>query len=877
MTVYSSRDIRNLFLAFFRNRGHEVLPSASLVPQDPTLLLTIAGMVPFKPIFLGQVKPSFRRVCTVQKCVRVSDLEKVGYTPRHHTFFEMLGNFSFGDYFKKEACQWAWEFLTEELRLPVERLSVSVHEKDEEAFRIWRDVVGLPEEKIVYLGDEDNFWASGPVGPCGYCSEIYYDTGKERGCGREDCRPGCDCDRFLEVWNLVFMEFDRQSDGTLRELPSKNIDTGMGLERVSAVVQNVESNFETDLFLPLIRSLEGLSGVPYEKEKPAFRLIADHSRAVAFLIADGVYPANEGRGYVLRRLIRRAHRFGKKLGLAKPFLYELAFRVVELMGDVYPELRRNETTIAQVVFQEEKRFEDTLALGFARLEELLEEARTKNTRTIPGREIFKLYDTYGLPLDFTQEVLREEGFSFSQEEFEEEMERQRARARKAQEEKLSGLKGQKKEEELFSGFCSTFVGYDRLSAESVLLALSDGNELIPEASQGEEVLFVLDVTPFYAEKGGQEWDTGWFVTPSGTVEVLQVSGPSATLSVHRGIVREGKLRAGERGKALVNEKRRRGLEIHHTVTHLLHRALREVLGEQVKQAGSFVGEESLRFDFTHFAPLSDEELEAVERRVNEKIAEDLPVYVSFSSLEEAQKHGVVALFGEKYEFPVRIVRVGDYTAELCGGTHLRRTSEALAFVILSESSIGAGIRRIEAVAGWRALEVLRASRKVLQGVRELLNVEEAHLLRTLEELLEANRNLRKLLARERKERILRELQERLEEMPQGSLVFAYLFEDGLDLELLREVADVLRGALSRGAIALGTAEGEKVRGILAGVGLGGGTNLGAFLREVSRTIGGGGGGKPHFAQFGGIPKSRWGEFLKCLEEFLKAHETGHGP
>lgn len=871
-----SRDIRNLFLSFFQKRGHEVLPSASLIPSDPTLLLTIAGMVPFKPIFLGQVKPSFRRVCTVQKCVRVSDLEKVGYTPRHHTFFEMLGNFSFGDYFKREACQWAWEFLTEELHLPEERLFVSVHKKDEEAFLVWRDVVGLPEEKIVFLGDEDNFWASGPVGPCGYCSEIYYDTGEHQGCGKETCRPGCDCDRFLEVWNLVFMEFDCQSDGTLRELPSKNIDTGMGLERISAVVQGAESNFETDLFLPIIQALQDLTGVAYSSAKPFFRLIADHSRAVAFLIADGVYPANEGRGYVLRRLIRRAHRFGRKLGLQKPFLHELTALVVALMGEVYPELRSRKTTIAQVTFQEEKRFEDTLALGFARLEELIEEAKTQKKQTISGKEIFKLYDTYGFPVDFAEEILREEGLSFSQEEFAKEMEEQKARARKAQEEKVFGLKGQKKEEELFSGFRSIFVGYDTLLAEATLCALSDGEKLIPEAHSGEEILFVLDVTPFYAEKGGQEWDTGVFVTPSGKVEVLRVSSPASSLSVHRGIVREGKVVVGERGKAQVNARRRKNLEIHHTVTHLLHRALREILGEQVHQAGSFVGEEGLRFDFTHFAPLSPEELEAVEKRVNEKILEDLPVYISFSSLEEAQKRGAIALFGEKYEFPVRIVRVGDYTAELCGGTHLRRTSEACAFVILSESSIGAGIRRIEAVAGERALHVLRASRKILENLRELSGVPEARLPEFLKNLLEENRSLQKSLARERKERLLLSLEKEVASLPSESLLFAYLFSDTLDMDILREIADVLGRRFTRGVIALGVEEGGKVRGVIAGVGLSKEVHLGVFLREIAKTVGGGGGGKPHFAQFGGIPKSNWVAFLKLLEEFLRRYEAGHG-
>ncbi len=875
--MFSSRDIRSLFLSFFEKRDHRILPSAPLVPSDPTLLLTIAGMVPFKPIFLGQVAPSFRRVCTVQKCVRVSDLEKVGYTARHHTFFEMLGNFSFGDYFKKEACLWAFEFLTDVLKLSGEKLWVSVHEKDEEAFLVWRDVVGFPEEKIVFLGDEDNFWASGPVGPCGYCSEIYYDTGESRGCGRPGCRPGCDCDRYLEVWNLVFMQFDRQSDGTLKELPAKNIDTGMGLERIASVVQGVDSNFETDLFLPLIHALQGLSGMKYKEHKPVFRLIADHSRAVAFLLADGVYPANEGRGYVLRRLIRRAHRFGKKLGLEKPFLHEMCLSVVTLMGEVYPELRERERTIAQVVFQEEKRFEETLSLGFERLEELMEKAKASGAKTVPGREIFKLYDTYGFPLDFAQEVLEEEGLGFSREEFEEEMEQQRERARRAYGEKVLGLTDRKKEEELFLGLVTTFVGYDCLHAPATILALSRDEVLVPEAKEGDEVMCVLDLTPFYAERGGQEWDTGEITTPSGRLEVVRVSAPSFDLFVHHGRVKEGKITVGEKGTASVNPKRRKYLETHHTVTHLLHRALREILGEQVKQAGSFVGEEGLRFDFTHFAPLSEEELEAVEKRVNEKILEDLPVHVTFSTLEEAQRQGVVALFEEKYGALVRIVRVGDYSAELCGGTHLRRTSEAGVFVILSESSIGTGMRRIEAVAGERALEVLRSSRKILKRVQASLGVEASRLPEAVARLEEEVRELRKLLARQRKEKIFQELSERLLKSQGTSPLFVHLFEeDGVDLDTLREAVDVLRGMVFRGAIVLGVAGREKVQGIIAGVGLSKDINFSSFLKEISKTLGGGGGGKPHFAQFGGVPRSRWGDFLSALEDFLRLHEAGHG-
>ncbi|MGQ9747832.1 MAG: alanine--tRNA ligase [Candidatus Caldatribacteriaceae bacterium] len=510
-----SEEIREAFLNFFVRKGHQRLPSASLIPKDPTILLTIAGMVPFKLIFLGKAHSPFRRVCTVQKCVRVSDLERVGYTSRHHTFFEMLGNFSFGDYFKKEACQWAFEFLTQDLALSPQKLWVSVHHQDQETSLIWQEAVGIPRERIVALGDEDNFWSSGPIGPCGYCSEIYYDTGEERGCGKPDCYPGCECDRYLEVWNLVFMEFDRQWNGTLVELPRKNIDTGMGLERITSVLQKTETNFETDLFLPIIETLEKMSGKTYSslETKPFFRIIADHIRAITFLVADGVYPANEGRGYVLRRLIRRAYLQGKKLNLSRPFLYELSFAVIGKMQMVYPELKEKERLIAQVVFQEERRFEETMSSGMEYLEKVLREAKRSQTKQISGEEVFKLYDTYGFPPDLTWEILSENGFSYSKEEFEQEMRRQRERARQAYEVKAEEWKGNKRLEELFSGFETTFVGYENLEAEATIFVLARGEEFLEEAKASDAVMVILDLSPFYPEKGGQEWDRGWIIAP----------------------------------------------------------------------------------------------------------------------------------------------------------------------------------------------------------------------------------------------------------------------------------------------------------------------------------------------------------------------------
>ena len=870
----TSAEIRKAFLQFFEEKEHKILPSASLIPEDPTILLTIAGMVPFKSIFEGRVSPPFHRAVTVQKCVRISDLDKVGYTSRHHTFFEMLGNFSFGDYFKKEACSWAWEFLTQRLLLPPDKLWISVHHRDEEAFTVWREEVGISEEKIVFLGDEDNFWASGPVGPCGYCSEIYYDTGEERGCRQPDCRPGCDCDRYLEIWNLVFMEFDRGNDGLLRELPHKNIDTGMGLERITSVMQKAQTDFETDLFLPIIEKIEKMSGISYQREdlRPYFQIIADHIRAITFLIGDGVYPANEGRGYVLRRLIRRAHRYGHKLSLYHPFLPELAFVVIEIMGHHYPELKDRKKLIAQVVLQEERKFEETLQLGMGYLKDLISRFQEKEERVIPGREIFYLYDTYGFPPDIASEILEEEGLSFSQEEFETEMERQKTRARRAYEEKTQEFKERKDEEEIFSGLESEFVGYEEKEIETQVLALFSQGERVKEVKKGEEVIVVLEKTPFYPERGGQEGDKGFITSSQGEIRVEQVSAPSSSLIIHRGVVEEGIVREGEKARAQIEARRRKAMEIHHTVTHLLHRALREVLGEQVKQTGSWVGEEGLRFDFTHFAPLSSEEIKAVESLVNEKIFEDLPVQITFSTLEEAQKRGVIALFEEKYEEMVRIVRVGNYSAELCGGTHLAHTAQALLFKITSESSIGRGLRRIEGVAGPSALSYLNQKEQILQDVVKTVNVEEGKVKEYIEKVVGENKELKKALEKERRRRIEEKIKSQISSVSnEETTLVSYLGEeDGLDLDFLKEVVDHLRPFIQKGVVVLGLKKEGKIQGVLAGIGLPPEANLGRMIKEWSQKIGGGGGGRPHLAQFGGLSEEKWEELISLLEDWVES-------
>ncbi len=734
--------------------------------------------------------------------------------------------------------------------------------------------MGISEEKIVFLGDEDNFWASGPVGPCGYCSEIYYDTGEERGCGQPDCRPGCDCDRYLEIWNLVFMEFDRGNDGLLRELPHKNIDTGMGLERITSVMQKAQTDFETDLFLPIIEKIEKMSGISYQREdlRPYFRIIADHIRAITFLIGDGVYPANEGRGYVLRRLIRRAHRYGHKLSLYHPFLPELAFVVIEIMGHHYPELKDRKKLIAQVVLQEERKFEETLQLGMGYLKDLISRFQEKEERVIPGREIFYLYDTYGFPPDIASEILEEEGLSFSQEEFETEMERQKTRARRAYEEKTQEFKERKDEEEIFSGLESEFVGYEEKEIETQVLALFSQGERVKEVKKGEEVIVVLEKTPFYPERGGQEGDKGFITSSQGEIRVEQVSAPSSSLIIHRGVVEEGIVREGEKARAQIEARRRKAMEIHHTVTHLLHRALREVLGEQVKQTGSWVGEEGLRFDFTHFAPLSSEEIKAVESLVNEKIFEDLPVQITFSTLEEAQKRGVIALFEEKYEEMVRIVRVGNYSAELCGGTHLAHTAQALLFKITSESSIGRGLRRIEGVAGPSALSYLNQKEQILQDVVKTVNVEEGKVKEYIEKVVGENKELKKALEKERRRRIEEKIKSQISSVSnEETTLVSYLGEeDGLDLDFLKEVVDHLRPFIQKGVVVLGLKKEGKIQGVLAGIGLPPEANLGRMIKEWSQKIGGGGGGRPHLAQFGGLSEEKWEELISLLEDWVES-------
>ncbi|HCU21522.1 MAG TPA: alanine--tRNA ligase [Candidatus Atribacteria bacterium] len=863
----TSSELRQKFLDFFEEKEHKILPSASLIPNDPTLLLTIAGMVPFKPIFLNKIQPNFKRVVSVQKCVRVNDLGNVGHTARHHTFFEMLGNFSFGDYFKKEACLWGWEFLTQWIGFSPERMWVSVHREDQEAYEVWKNYVGVPPGRIVFLGDEDNFWASGPIGPCGYCSEIYYDRGDAMGCGQSTCAPGCNCDRYLEVWNLVFMEFDRKADGTLEELPKKNIDTGMGLERLASVVQEAETDYETDLFLPIIQDLEKMSGNDYSIPalKPPFRIIADHIRAIVFLIADGIYPSNDGRGYILRRLIRRAYRYGGKIGIHQPFLHELLFIVIDGMGNAYPELDLRKDIISKIVYQEEARFEGTLQSGEVFLNQLIEQAKKSQRQQLSGKDIFMLYDTYGFPSDVAEDILQEEGLQFNKAEFENQMEQQKNRARRARGEKDRLMRGQKEIEELFTGVDSRFVGYNQSMVNTEIVALSDGEDRISQAETDQKVIIALKESPFYPEKGGQEFDTGWIDSEQGRIQVEKVYSEFLI----EGTVISGQIKENDRVWAKIDTQRRRLIEIHHTTTHLLHRALRDILGSQVKQAGSWVGESGLRFDFTHFSAMSEDEIDAVEDIVNQKIFEDLPVVISYSCLDEAQRAGVVALFEEKYQSLVRIIRVGDYTAELCGGTHLRRTSEAGLFKIITESSIGSGLRRVEAVAGPVAFRYLQEYYHLGRNIKNILGSDHHQILPTINNLIENNKRYKEELKRTFQSHARQAIFDALKVAGSNntSIYLTHLFvENPPDLDYLKEIIDELRNRLKQGIVVLGIKKDEAISGVLAGINLPQSIDLNRLVREITKRIGGGGGGRPSLVQFGGIPFGSWEEFIKAIKK-----------
>ncbi len=868
------REIRKAFLDYFARNGHEIVPSSSLVPaDDPTLLFTNAGMVQFKRVFLGEEERPYRRAASCQKCMRAggkhNDLENVGYTARHHTFFEMLGNFSFGDYFKAEAIAYAWEFLTRELGLPREKLYATVFREDDEAAELWRKIAGLPAERIVRLGEKDNFWAMGDTGPCGPCSEIVYDQGEEAGCGQPDCGPGCDCDRFLEIWNLVFMQYERDESGVLKSLPRPSIDTGMGLERIAAVLQGVPSNYDTDLFAGIMEGIAELSGRAYKEGgeiTAAFRVIADHLRASVFLIADGVVPSNEGRGYVLRRIIRRAERFGRLLGLNEPFLFRLVSRVVDEFGDFYPEIRRAERAAEKILEIEESRFQETLARGLELLEEELKRLSAEGRRIIPGEVIFKLYDTYGFPQDIVRDVALSRGFELDMEGFERAMAEARERSRRSWKGRLATVPEvfKKLAEDLGE---TPFVGYESLSPGAEVLALVKDSEEVAEARAGEEVLAIFSRTPFYSEGGGQVADTGLVLAPGLKAEV-QEARRFGGLMVHVLRVKEGCLRKGMQVHLEVLSDRRAATARHHTATHLLHAALRRVLGEHVRQAGSLVAPDRLRFDFTHFEPLTLEEIRAVEEMVNARIRDNLPVEARVVSFKEAQAMGALALFGEKYGERVRVIKIGDFSLELCGGTHVQRTGDLGYFKIISEGSVSAGVRRIEALAGEPAVKWVFGLEDERRQLAALLKCSPSELGRRVEGLLERVRKLEEEITRLKRGEVRKALEEKLAEVQEVSGVKVLCAEvPARNPAELREMGDFFRDKLGSGVIFLYSVQDGRVQMVaMVTRDLSGRIPAGRLMQLVAPVVGGRGGGRPEMAQGGG-PQT---EAVSRLRETLLA-------
>ncbi|MDI6799503.1 MAG: alanine--tRNA ligase [Actinomycetota bacterium] len=852
-----SSEIKKSFLSFFEKRGHKVLPSSSLVPDDPTLLLTTAGMVQFKPIFQGDIKPEFTRITTVQKCCRTTDIEKVGHTARHLTFFEMLGNFSFGDYYKKEMIPWAWEFLTKDLGLDPNHLWVSVFTDDDEAFKIWKDDVGVDPKRIVRLGEDSNFWSAGPVGPCGPCSEIHYDFGKERGCKNEDCTVGCDCDRFLEIWNLVFMQYYRSEDGKLTDLPAKNIDTGFGVERAASILQGVKTNFETDLIGPIIDKISALSGVNYgaaEKSDISLKIIADHIRAVTFLINDGVIPSNEGRGYVLRRLLRRAIRHGRLLGIDEGFAFEVASVVIDLMRQTYPDLKDNLDYVKRIMVSEEERFLSTLKQGLGILDNIISVERSKESAMISGDLAFQLYDTYGFPIELTREIAQENGFSVDDKLFKELMAGQRAKAKAARVDSAFESAGQVHLTALDSFGKTEFTGYNSASQETVVLGIIKDNDFIERAGEGDEVEIILKETPIYAEKGGQVADHGVIETETGRLLVNHAFYPAPDLIVHKARVLSGHIEEGQRATASIDISRRASICRNHTATHILHWALSNALGRHIKQAGSSVDEEKLRFDFTHFEAIPPSTLRKVEKMVNEKIMANLTVSFHETSLEAAKAAGVIALFGEKYGETVRVLEVGDFSRELCGGTHVSATSDIGLFKIAAESSIAANTRRVEATTALLALNEFYLEEDELKAAAAILRCGDFEVAKRTQALQEALKAAEKRAA---------DLKRRLAGADIDGLISSTQSLRGVeliaqivqadDIDGLRSFVDILKEKAAGALVVLGASKDDRAF-LLAHVPLKlieKGFDAGEIIKEISPLIGGGGGGRKEMAQAGG--------------------------
>jgi len=874
----TGNEVRKSFLDFFAKKGHTIVRSSSLVPEkDPTLLFTNAGMVQFKNIFLGVEKPPYPRAADAQKCLRISgkhnDLEAVGRDTYHHTFFEMLGNWSFGDYYKKEAIAWAWELLTQEWKLSKDNLWATIYKNDDEAERLWLEICGLPKERVLRFGEKENFWEMGETGPCGPCSEIHLDRGPaacdHKGVPGHVCQVNGDCARFIELWNLVFIQYNRKEDRSLEDLPAKHVDTGMGFERITAVLQGVLSNYDIDSMRGIIATAEKLAGKKYGADETtdiSFRVIADHSRAVSFLIADGVTPSNEGRGYVLRRLLRRAARHGRILGLTEPFLHKVSRTVVEIMGDAYPELRKEEKRVADVILIEEERFAETLEKGLGLLEEAVAELKRGKRKTLSGEVAFKLYDTYGFPLDLTEDILRNEEISVDSAGFERLMEEQRSRAREARD-------VQHGEAKIALDRPVRFVGYDRIEAESEVLAIYAGGAGRPEALEGMEVEIIAAETPFYGESGGQMGDRGAIRTARGDiVEVVDTQRPTPQLVVHRGKVVKGRIQVGDKVALAVDPKYRRRTALNHSATHILHSVLREELGQHVRQAGSLVAPDRLRFDFNHTGSIADEKLADIEQRVNERIRVDADVKIEETSYDEAVRRGALAFFGDKYGDVVRVVKIGDFSTELCGGTHVHRSGEIGVFKLQTEAGVAAGVRRVEAVTGEGALDLVRSYEHRLKEIGALLRTGPDEAVERVKRLLQQQRDLEREIETLRGQFGKNQLPDLLAKKQQvdGATVVVSKV-DKVDANQLRELADQLKEKLGSGVVFLVSAGDANVT-MVASVtkDLTSRYHAGNIVKQVAPIVGGGGGGRPDFAQAGGKDPSKVDQALDKVREIVKA-------
>lgn len=865
-------NIREMFLEFFETKGHLRLKSASLIPEsDKSLLLINSGMAPLKPYFTGQQIPPNNRVTTCQKCIRTPDIERVGKTARHGTFFEMLGNFSFGDYFKDEAITWAWEFCTKWLKLSEDKLWVTIYQDDDEAFDIWNKKIGIPDERIVRMGKEDNFWEIG-LGPCGPCSEIYFDRGEKYGCGKHDCKVGCECDRYIEFWNLVFTQFDRDEEGNYNKLAKPNIDTGMGLERMAAIMQNVDNIFEVDTIKYILDYISELVGVNYGnngKSDISIRVITDHIRSVTFLISDGVLPSNEGRGYVLRRLLRRAVRHGKLLGFSESFLGKVAKKVIEISNEAYPELKEKEEYILNIIDVEEKRFEETLEQGLIKLQEYMDSLN--KGQILPGQAAFKLYDTYGFPLDLTKDILEENGFLVDEEGFEKEMKLQRDRARSARGDNDTESWKEDIYSKIDKDIVTNFVGYDNFSSSSIIKVIIANNIIVQKAIAGMEVSIILDKTPFYAESGGQLADIGFIKGKNFIIQVFDCKRVTGERHSHECRIIEGEITVGDECYAEIDVLRRMATARNHSVTHLLHKALRNTLGNHVEQAGSLVSSDRLRFDFTHFKAITKEEIDKIEKEVNTVIWESMDITTLDTDIENAKKMGAIALFGEKYGDTVRVVKMGDYSTELCGGTHLKNTSQIGMFKIVSEGGIAAGVRRIEAISGEKLYEYLKEKEQLINEVSAKLKTNEDDLIKRVEANIKEIKEMEKevlLLKDKISNSSLEHYLSKAQELKNLKYIISNV--ENADIDSMRQLGDKLKEKLENLLVVLYSVTDENtiLMAMASKSAVSLGLHAGNLIKEITKIGGGSGGGRPDMAQGGIKDKDKISKIIEAIPLIL---------